>query len=137
MGRTNAKYAVYAAVSLASFAVGSAVMTKAAPPTPTPVPSATASASATPSASPKPSTPPSMAPGLYVQVTNGAINVQNGTSGQTSPGQFGFTPAVQPPPVILPNNPGLQFTPPPAFSSTTGAQGTTPAKPGAVDCIVR
>ena len=60
-----------------------------------------------------------LSPGLYVQVLDGAINVTNagGTQNFTA-GQFGFTPGFQQPPVILPNNPGLQFTPPPSFSST-------------------
>ncbi len=141
MRSTNAKYAIYAAVSVASFAVGSAVMTKAAP-TPTPAPSASASASAAPSSSPKPGTTPApkptatgSTPGLSVQVQNGAINVQNGTQ-NAAPGQFGFTPTTVQPPVILPNNPALQFAPPPAFS-TPGAPSTAGSKPGQVDCIVR
>jgi FecR protein len=77
-------------------------------------------------------------PGLYVQVLDGAINVTNGGGTQNfSAGQFGFTPGFQQPPVILPSNPGLQFTPPPSFSSTTGAAGATGSKPGDVDCVVR
>ena len=78
-------------------------------------------------------------PGLYVQVLDGMINVKNGGGSQNfTAGQFGFTPGFQQPPVILPNNPGLQFTPPPSFSNSTGSQGSTNAgKPGEVDCIVR
>ena len=61
-------------------------------------------------------------PGLYVQVLDGTINVTNGGGTQNfTAGQFGFTPGFQQPPVILPSNPGMQFTPPPSFSSTTGA----------------
>jgi hypothetical protein len=77
-------------------------------------------------------------PGLYVQVLDGSINLTNngGTQNFTA-GQFGFTPGFQQPPVILPNNPGLQFTPPPSFSSTTGSQGSSGGKPGDVDCQVR
>ncbi len=78
-------------------------------------------------------------PGLYVQVPDGTINVSNsgGTQNFTA-GQFGYTPSIQQPPVILPTNPGIQFSPPPSFSSTTGSQsGTSGAKPGDVDCIVR
>jgi hypothetical protein len=78
-------------------------------------------------------------PGLYVQVLDGAIHLTNagGTQNFTA-GQFGFTPSFQQPPVILPTNPGMQFTPPPSFSSTTGSQGGTgPSKPGDVDCQVR
>jgi hypothetical protein len=78
-------------------------------------------------------------PGLYVQVLDGMINVSNGGGTQNfTAGQFGFTPGFQQPPVILPTNPGMQFTPPPSFSSTTGsANGSTGGKPGDVDCIVR
>jgi hypothetical protein len=78
-------------------------------------------------------------PGLYVQVLDGAINVTNGGGTQNfTAGQFGFTPSFQQPPVILPINPGVQFTPPPSFSSTTGSQGATSgSKPGDVDCQVR
>jgi FecR protein len=78
-------------------------------------------------------------PGLYVQVLDGMINVSNGGGSQNfTAGQFGFTPSFQQPPVILPANPGLQFTPPPSFSSTTGSQGSASgSKPGDVDCQVR
>jgi hypothetical protein len=78
-------------------------------------------------------------PGLYVQVLDGAIQVTNGGGTQSfAAGQFGFTGAFQQPPVILPQNPGMQFTPPPSFSSTTGsAGGSEAAKPGDVDCQVR
>jgi hypothetical protein len=78
-------------------------------------------------------------PGLYVQVLDGAIHVTNGGGTQNfSAGQFGFTPSFQQPPIILPTNPGMQFTPPPAFSSSTGSQGGTGgSKPGTVDCVVR
>jgi FecR protein len=86
-----------------------------------------------------PPTPPNgLNPGLYVQVLDGAINLTNGGGTQTfTAGQFGFTPGFQQPPVILPNNPGLQFTPPPAFISTTGSSAGSGGKPGDVDCIVR
>jgi hypothetical protein len=78
-------------------------------------------------------------PGLYVQVLDGAIHLTNGGGTQNfTAGQFGFTPSFVTPPVILPQNPGIQFTPPPSFSSTTGsAGGTGAAKPGDVDCQVR
>jgi hypothetical protein len=79
------------------------------------------------------------APGLYVQVLDGMIHLTNGGGTQNfTAGQFGFTPSFQQPPIILPTNPGIQFTPPPAFSSTTGSQaGTGGSKPGDVDCQVR
>jgi hypothetical protein len=81
----------------------------------------------------------SLNPGLYVQVLDGMINVSNGGGSQNfAAGQFGFTPSFQQPPVIIPTNPGLQFTPPPSFSSTTGSQGSVGgSKPGDVDCQVR
>jgi FecR protein len=85
--------------------------------------------------------PPSAAraPGLYVQVLDGAIHLTNGGGTQNfTAGQFGFTPGFQTPPVILPANPGMQFTPPPSFSSSTGSPGgTAGSKPGSVDCVVR
>jgi hypothetical protein len=83
---------------------------------------------------------PKLAPGLYVQVIDGLIHLTNGGGAQTfSAGQFGFTPSFQQPPVILPKNPGLQFSPPPAFSSSTGPQSsqTGSGNGNAVDCEVR
>lgn len=78
-------------------------------------------------------------PGLYVQVLDGTIHVTNGGGSQNfTAGQFGFTPGFQQPPIILPSNPGMQFTPPPSFSTTSGSQGGTGGgKPGDVDCQVR
>jgi len=76
-------------------------------------------------------------PGLYVQVLDGMINVSNGGGTQNfAAGQFGFTPSFTQPPVILPANPGLQFTPPPSFSSSSQTTQNG-SKPGTVDCIVR
>jgi len=79
-------------------------------------------------------------PGLYVQVLDGLINVTNpaGTL-NFSAGQFGYTPSFKQPPVVLPTNPGMQFMPPPVFSSSTGptASNGTPGKPNNVDCEVR
>ncbi len=86
-----------------------------------------------------PSTSNGLNPGLYVQVLDGAINVSNqGGTQNFAAGQFGYTPSFTQPPIILPSNPGLQFTPPPSFSSTTGSQGSTGgSQPGDVDCQVR
>jgi hypothetical protein len=87
-----------------------------------------------------PPTPHSLAPGLYVQVLDGLINVTNPTgTANFAAGQFGFTPNLTQPPVIVPQNPGLQFTPPPAFSApvSSGASGSTGSKSAAVDCEVR
>jgi hypothetical protein len=87
-------------------------------------------------------TPPPAAPrppGLYVQVLDGLIHVTNpsGTS-NFSAGQFGYTPTITQPPVVLPANPGMQFTPPPHFtSSTTSSAPTGPTKSNTVDCEVR
>ncbi|WP_050464403.1 FecR family protein [Herbaspirillum autotrophicum] len=85
-----------------------------------------------------PSPTATRAPGLYVQVLDGLIHVTNpaGTS-NFSAGQFGFTPSVKTPPVMLPVNPGMQFTPPPAFSAPTSAVGSGGTTPGMVDCVVR
>jgi hypothetical protein len=78
-------------------------------------------------------------PGLYVQVFDGMIHVTNGGGTQNfTAGQFGYTASFNQPPVVLPTNPGMQFSPPPSFSSTTGPQGGTGgAKPADVDCEVR
>ncbi len=79
-----------------------------------------------------------LAPGLYVHVIDGLIQLSNrGGVQQFAAGQFGFTGSVVQPPVIVPNNPGIQFNPPPAFNSSTGPQASGPAKPKAVDCEVR
>jgi len=83
---------------------------------------------------------PPRAPGLYVQVLDGIINLSNkGGSQNFSAGQFGFAPSFNLPPVILPVNPGMQFTPPPSFSSNSGPQGGTGngGKSNNVDCEVR
>lgn len=83
---------------------------------------------------------PLLPPGLYVQVIDGLINVSNqGGATNFAAGQFGYTPNLQQPPVIVPSNPGIQFTPPPAFNTPIGGSGsaTGPSKSGAVDCIVR
>ncbi|MGA8785738.1 MAG: iron dicitrate transport regulator FecR, partial [Polaromonas sp.] len=59
-----------------------------------------------------------------------------------SAGQFGFTPSFKSPPVLVPINPGMQFTPPPQFSSTAsnasnGASSAGGNKSSSVDCEVR
>lgn len=80
------------------------------------------------------------APGLYVQVLDGLIHVTNPAGTQNfAAGQFGFTPSLKQPPVILPANPGMQFTPPPAFtpSPSSGPGAAAPGKAAAVDCVVR
>ena len=83
--------------------------------------------------------PPGLAPGLHVNVIDGMINVSNSGGSQLfSAGQFGFVPSFTMPPVIVPTNPGLQFTPPPAFSEVKGSGASTVAGAAEkVDCEVR
>jgi hypothetical protein len=80
-----------------------------------------------------------LAPGLYVHVIDGLIQLSNrGGVQQFAAGQFGFTGSVVQPPVIVPKNPGIQFNPPPAFQSSSGPQSNSNAsKPKTVDCEVR
>jgi hypothetical protein len=85
-------------------------------------------------------TPPALPPGLHLQVTDGAIVVtNNGGSLGFQAGQFGFVPSVNQPPVIVPSNPGIQFTPPPSFNSGSGGPTANngPGQGQATDCIVR
>lgn len=80
------------------------------------------------------------APGLYVHVIDGMINLTNkGGSQSFAAGQFGYTASLVQPPVVVPSNPGIKFAPPPAFSSSTGPQGGTAGdgKSNNVDCEVR
>lgn len=88
---------------------------------------------------PSPTGSPGLAPGLYVHVLDGLIHLSNPAGTQTfAAGQFGFTPNVQAPPVIVPMNPGIKFTPPPAFGTSGRPGGTSSApKSNAVDCEVR
>ena len=78
-------------------------------------------------------------PGLYVAVTDGAIHLTNSAGARTfNAGQFGFTPSITVPPIIVPANPGVQFTPPPAFSMTNVPGNTlSTGAPAAVECEVR
>jgi hypothetical protein len=77
-----------------------------------------------------------LSPGLYVHVLDGLIQLSNSGGTQNfSAGQFGFTPGVQKPPVIVPFNPGMLFTPPPSFAPTRG-QPSVP-KASSVECEVR
>jgi hypothetical protein len=88
---------------------------------------------------PVPGTGGGLAPGLYVHVIDGIINLSNRGGVQSfSAGQFGFTASFVKPPVIVPTNPGIQFTPPPAFQASQAADtNKTPPKSNAVDCEVR
>lgn len=85
-------------------------------------------------------------PGLYVQVIDGMINLSNkGGTLNFGAGQFGYTPHINQPPVVIPTNPGIQFTPPPSFSSPgpvpngsgPSGGGASSGSSGAVDCEVR
>jgi hypothetical protein len=83
--------------------------------------------------------PVALPPGLYVQVLDGLIHVTNpaGTSNFAA-GQFGYTPNFRQPPVPLPVNPGIPFTPPPVLSSSLPGPGSAAGgKPATVDCVVR
>ena len=81
---------------------------------------------------------PALPPGLYVQVTDGMINVSNPAGSRDfSAGQFGYTPSLTQPLVPLPLNPGLPFTPPPVFYSSAPSTATGPVKSSNVDCLVR
>ncbi len=79
------------------------------------------------------------APGLYVQVLDGIINLSNKAGTQTfNAGSFGYTASPMKLPILLPANPGILFTQPPAFNQTTRPQGgTSGSKAGTVDCEVR
>lgn len=81
-----------------------------------------------------------LAPGLYVAVIDGLIVLNNrGGSATFSAGQFGFVRNSLAPPIIVPNNPGLKFTPPPVFNKSigSGTASSTSEKTLTVDCEVR
>jgi hypothetical protein len=91
-----------------------------------------------PSPTVMPSPTATRAPGLYVQVLDGLIHVTNPSGASNfSSGQFGYTPNFRTPPVILPVNPGMQFTPPPVFNQMVAPTSGTSPKSGTVDCVVR
>jgi hypothetical protein len=84
---------------------------------------------------------PPLAPGLHVAVQEGMIVVTNAGGAQNFPaGQFGFVPSMHQPAIVVPQNPGLKFAPPPSFAAGTAgpvaSQGAA-AQQGGVDCIVR
>lgn len=83
--------------------------------------------------------PEGRAPGLYVQVLDGMINLTNdGGNRNFAAGQFGYAASLHQPPVIVPQNPGMQFAPPPAFSSSSGTGDSAQAGgSAAVNCEVR
>ncbi|MFL6658029.1 MAG: FecR domain-containing protein [Massilia sp.] len=82
--------------------------------------------------------PGAKSPGLYVQVLDGIINLSNGGGAQIfTAGQFGYTASFKQPPIVLPANPGMQFTLPPAFSAPTAINNQNSGKAANVDCEVR
>lgn len=83
--------------------------------------------------------PPGLPAGLYVSVIDGAINLSNkGGSTSFTAGQFGYTANITKPPIVVPANPGLKFTPPPTFSSTSAPGSSSSGnKAAAIDCVVR
>ena len=93
----------------------------------------------TPAPAPASALASALAPGLYVHVIDGLINLSNkGGSTSFAAGQFGFTANPTQPPVIVPRNPAILFTPPPTFNASTGpSTSQSPAKSNAVDCEVR
>ncbi len=100
-----------------------------------PMPSSTPS---TPSAPTGPSAPPPLAPGLHLNVTDGAILVtNNGGSLGFQAGQFGYVPSINQPPVIVPSNPNIQFVPPPSFNAGNAGGPGSSGQSEAVDCVVR
>lgn len=85
------------------------------------------------------SSAPNIPPGLYLSVTDGQIVLSNrGGTTNFSAGQFGYTASLTQPPVIVPKNPAIQFTPPPAFNTPTmSSTSATASKTSTVDCEVR
>ncbi|HYD94082.1 MAG TPA: FecR family protein [Noviherbaspirillum sp.] len=78
--------------------------------------------------------------GLRVHVIDGMVNLSNGGGSQDiGAGQFGHAQSFSLPPVTLPADPGIQFTPPPQFQASTGPHGSggTAQNSEAVDCEVR
>ncbi len=80
-----------------------------------------------------------LASGLYVHVIDGIINLSNkGGSQNFSAGQFGYTASFTKPPVVVPTNPGIQFSPPPSFSSRSSPAAVSGSgKSANIDCEVR
>ena len=78
-----------------------------------------------------------LAPGLHVSVTDGIISLTNSGGTQNfNAGQFGYVPSATQPPVIVPANPGVQFTPPPSFQAPSGLPGAGIGKTGALACTI-
>ena len=88
---------------------------------------------------PRSSPSPALAPGLYVHVIDGLVNLSNqGGTTSFAPGQFGFTPSFTTPPAPLPRAPVVLLVPPPAFLPSPGSSGAaTGNKAAPIDCVVR
>ena len=87
---------------------------------------------------PRPPGAPTLPPGLYVAVLDGAINLSNkGGTSTFAAGQFGYTASPVKPPVIVPKNPGILFTPPPTFMGPSASGAATGNTAAAIDCVVR
>jgi hypothetical protein len=79
-------------------------------------------------------------PGLYLEVIDGLVFLTNPAGTQDySAGQFGYVPNLNTPPIIVPQNPGMEFNPPPAFNSSQGGGADPTASSGGsgIDCQVR
>jgi len=69
-------------------------------------------------------------------VSDGMIILQNeGGSQNFSAGQFGYVPNMKAPPVIVPPNPAVQFTPPASFLAPSGQAGGI-GKSGGAACTI-
>lgn len=85
------------------------------------------------------SSSPTLAPGLYVHVIDGLVNLSNqGGTTSFAPGQFGFTPTFTTPPAPLPRTPPLMLPLPVTFMGPSASNGATGGnKAAAIDCVVR
>jgi hypothetical protein len=73
--------------------------------------------------------------GLYIFVSEGIISVSNnGGSLDVGLGQFAYVADIESRPVILPRNPGLDFTLPPSFGAGPGDGGSIGVNDG---CMCR
>lgn len=79
------------------------------------------------------------APGLYVQVLDGTVFLKNDAGNlDVTAGQFGFAISFTRPPILLPNNPGMQFSLPGNFPvSLNQDNANNESKSGSLICEVR